>query len=73
MANVCVTVLFLLCYILNLRRGFQVQAPGGLCLDGRFNEGFFALRVWGAYIWRDLFTEFCGTIVMTNVMFVSFS
>ena len=28
---------------------FQVQAPGGLYLEGRFNGGFFALRVWGAY------------------------
>ena len=28
---------------------FQVQAPRGL-LEGRFNRGFFALRVWGAYI-----------------------
>ena len=35
---------------------FQVQAPGGggLYLDGRFNGGFFALRVWGAYIWGGL-------------------
>ena len=24
---------------------FQVQAPRGLYLDGRFNGGFFALRV----------------------------
>ena len=33
---------------------FQVQAPGSgggrLYLEGRFNGGFFALRVWGAYI-----------------------
>ena len=29
---------------------FQVQGPGGLYLEGRFNGGFFALRVWGAYI-----------------------
>ena len=28
---------------------FQVQAPGGLYLEGRFNGGFFALRFWGAY------------------------
>ena len=28
---------------------FQVQAPGGL-----------ALPVWGAYIWRGLFSEFYG-------------
>ena len=37
---------------------FQVQAPwGGLYLEGRFNGGFFALRVWGAYIWRGLYME----------------
>ena len=33
---------------------FQVQAPGGLYLEGRLNGGFFVLRVWGAYIWRGL-------------------
>ena len=32
----------------------------GLYLEGRFNGGFFALRVWGAYIWRGLFSEFYG-------------
>ena len=31
---------------------FQVQA-----LEGRFNGGFFALRVWGAYIWKGLYME----------------
>ena len=36
---------------------FQVQAPGGLHLEGRFNGGFFALRVLGAYIWRGLYME----------------
>ena len=37
---------------------YQVQAPpGALYLEGRFNGGFFALRVWGAYIWRDLYME----------------
>ena len=43
---------------------FQVQAPGkggggggkgGLDLEGRFNGGFFALRVLGAYNWRGLY------------------
>ena len=29
---------------------FQVQAPGDLYLERQFNRGFFALRVWGAYI-----------------------
>ena len=38
---------------------FQVQVPEGLYLEGRFNRGFFALPVWGAYIkfWRDLYME----------------
>ena len=45
---------------------FHVQAPprggGGLYLgEGvRFNRGFFTLRVWGAYTWRGLFSEFYG-------------
>ena len=34
---------------------FQEQALGGLYLEERFNGGFFALRVWGAYIYRGLF------------------
>ena len=36
---------------------FQVQAPGVLYLEGRFNGGFFALPVSGAYIWRGLYME----------------
>ena len=47
---------FLLCFTLYLRAIFQVQAPGGLYLEGRFNGGFFALLVWRAYIWRGLYT-----------------
>ena len=40
----------------------QVQAArGGLYSEGRFNGGFFALRFWGAYTWRGLFSEFYGT------------
>ena len=30
---------------------------GGSHLEGRFNGGFFALPVWGAYIWRGLYME----------------
>ena len=48
---------FLLCFTLYLRAIFQVQAPGGLYLEGRFNGGFFALPVWGAYISRGLYME----------------
>ena len=36
---------------------FQVQSPRSLYLEGEFNSGFFALRVWGAYIWRGLYME----------------
>ena len=39
---------------------FQVQAPGqggrggwGLYLEGRFNVGFFALRVWGGGLYLE--------------------
>ena len=43
---------------------FQVQAPGGgSYLEGRFNGGVFALRVWGAYISRGLFSQFYGTSI----------
>ena len=43
--HLCVTVQLLPCFILNLRANFQVQAPGGLYLEGRFNGGIFPLRV----------------------------
>ena len=33
---------------------------GSLYSEGRFNRGFFALRFWGAFIWRGLFLEFYG-------------
>ena len=49
------------CFTLYLRAIFQVQAPGGLYLEGQFNRGFFVLPVWRAYIWRGLFSNFCGT------------
>ena len=44
---------------------FQVQAPGGLYLEGRFKGGVFTLRGWGlifggAYTWRGLFSKFYG-------------
>ena len=41
----------------------QVRAHrGGLYLEGRFNGGFFALPVWGAYTRRGLFSEFYGML-----------
>ena len=32
-------------------------------MEGQFNGGFFASLVWGAYIWRGLFSEFYGITV----------
>ena len=51
---------FLLCFTLYLRAISKYKPPGGLYLEGRFNGGFFALPVWGAYTWRGLFSEFYG-------------
>ena len=45
------------CFTLYLRAIFQVQASGGLYLEGRFNGRFFALPVWRAYIWGGLYME----------------
>ena len=49
-------IVFALFYSL-FEGNFQVQAPGGLYLKGRFNGGFFALRILGAYIWRGVYME----------------
>ena len=35
-------------------------------MEGRFNRGFFELRVWGDYIWRGLFSEFYGISLQTK-------
>ena len=53
------------CFVLLCIRGQipSTSPPGGLYLEGRFNGGFFALPVWGAYIWRGLFSEFYGIFV----------
>ena len=51
---------FLLCFTLYLRAIAKYKPPGAYIFSGRFNGGFFALRVWGAYIWRGLFSEFYG-------------
>ena len=47
------------CFVLLCIRGQipSTSPPGGLYLEGRFNGGFFALPVWGAYFWRGLYTE----------------
>ena len=35
----------------------KYKPPRGLYLEGRLIRGFFALPVWGAYIWRGLYME----------------
>ena len=46
---------------------FKVQAArvegggGGYIRRGDLTEVFFALRFWGAYTWRGLFSEFYDT------------
>ena len=51
----------------------STSPPGGsLYLEGRFNGGFFALRVWvpfiwrGLYIWRGLLLEFYGSYQLND-------
>ena len=58
-------------FTLYLRLISKYKPPGGLYLEGLFNGGFFALRVWGAYIWRGLFSEFYG--IYTTGLLISHS
>ena len=51
-----------LCYFVFEGNFPSTSPPGGLYLEGRFNGGFFALPVWGAYAWRGLFSEFYGNL-----------
>ena len=54
--KVCVTVPFLLSFILYLREvSKDILAPGTYVRRRDLTEGFFfALRVWGTYIWRGI-------------------
>ena len=47
------------CFVLLCIWGqFPSTSPrGSLYLEGQFNGAFFALWVWGAYIWRGLYME----------------
>ena len=42
----------------------KYRPPGCFDLERRFNGGFFALPLWGAYIWRGLFSEFTAFFYM---------
>ena len=54
---------FLLRFTLYSRANSMYKPPRVLYSEGRFNGGFFALRFWGAYVWRGLFSEFYGNSV----------
>ena len=51
------TVFALFYFVLILRAISKYTSLGGLFLEGQFNWEFFALQVWGAYIWRGLYME----------------
>ena len=44
---------------------FPSTSPLGAYLEGRLSAGFCTLRVWGAYIWRGLFSEFFRYLFVT--------
>ena len=47
-------IIFALFYFV-FEGNFPSTSPrGGLYFEGQFNEGFFSLPVWGAYIWRGI-------------------
>ena len=49
---------FALFYFVKLRTISKYKTPGGG--GGLIFGGFFAVRVWGAYTWRGLFSKFYG-------------
>ena len=62
------TVFALFYFVFECKFQRSTSPRGGISLEGRFNGGFFALRVWGllfegAYTPRGLFSEFYGTSV----------
>ena len=59
----------LLCFTLYSRANSKYKPSGGVYSEGRFNGGFFALRFWGAYIWRGLFSEFYGIWINERLTF----
>ena len=44
-------------FTLYLRAISKYKPSRVLIFGGGFNGGFFALRAWGAYIWRGLYME----------------
>ena len=75
-------LLFLLCFPLYLRAISKYKPPRGLYLEGQFNRGSFAFRVWegfihgGAYFRNftvsTMYFSACSTILFKNVEQVMF-
>ena len=51
------TVFALFYFVFEGNFSSTIKSPGSLYLEGQFNRGFFALPVWGAYIWWGLYME----------------
>ena len=62
------TVFALFCFV--FEDNFQVQAPGGLYLEGRSNGGFFALRARVLYL-KGLILGFYGMMIIRQSKRVS--
>lgn len=60
--KLCVTVPFLLCFILYLREISKYKLPRAYIRKERCNGGFFALRVWGLIFGGAYFRNFTGLI-----------
>ena len=54
----CLTVQFLLCFIMNLKTVSKYTPPRAYFWRGDLTEGFLRYSVWGAYTWRGLLSEF---------------
>ena len=59
------------CIVLLCIRGQipSTSPPGDLYSEGRFNGGCLALRFWGAFIWRGLFSEFYDSQEQMKITF----
>ena len=49
---------------------FQVQSPGGLYLEGRFNGGFFTLRVGGLIFGGAYFRNFTVFVYFETIKWI---
>ena len=74
MQNLCVIVQFSLCFISNLRAISKYKPLGAYIWRGYLTEGFLHYVFGGAYMWRCLFSEFCGSpatiFIFTALLFM---